>query len=1019
MNPDCCGDKCRECRHCASQSCATCPCCHAGATAACHSLDTAVALPEGASPEALAMAEGLEAEPLIQIVPSPFNTTGEVIEWAADDSADDPPLVQVVPSPLRAAADAAMENYAGEAAVEAHAGEAAGEAFAGDAAVEAFAADAVQSLVERAEQAAASWPHAVDAAEALIDEGVTDCSEFVARGLAAAGQAWTEGESVASLFDDLVGRTTPERRERAAALFDIVGQPGHRPRQSLQSGDLMLRRGEQGQAHAAVLTHPQLYSRHDAQAQGLQTEGPWPGLYAHVVEPGARPHGITQRFARRIAAADGSLRPDTLLLRARGSDEASFGGGFSGGVAGGVAGGVSGGLSGGLSAAGSVGLNFGAGYGGAPAYSPPPVPSYPAPAPYPPRPFGYPAPTPAAPRTPTYPPPRPYPHPPPPPPLYSSCRTLDAFGYDSATLSYGHRAAISELAQQLVAAGATAVRITGHASPEGTLSYNLALGQRRADAVAQALREAVEGRRAGAAAVIAWDAQSEGEARQVSTQASANRRVEVCWGRTEPQPPYPTPPGPRRPPGPGPRPRPPPPPATRVLTRYDAESPSGRAMFGRFEEAVRRMMARPASDPLSWTFQWYIHAVRGDRTRDAELRAVFAAGASPARALAERAWETCEPHFDSRRQIFFLPWHRMYLDHFERICRRVLGDDSFTLPYWNYASGSAVLPAPFRNPASPLFRSDRNAGPNQGRAIDEGQPRGTVSASRALAIRVFDAPGNAPGFSDTVERDPHDTVHGLIGNLRGMGSVTWAAGDPIFWLHHCNIDRLWASWTAAGGRNPTDAAWLNRSYTFADATGAAVQAVVREHNDVAQRGLRYERLEMVPARSGESFDSGGDDDAPRRARRSTMARHSTAAPAGGIPLGANAIKVNLRQRPQGPAEAQEAGAAGKVYLVLRNYRANVQPGVIYHVYLGLPAGTTGQAAQRHYVGPLSFFGAVAHQGHAGHFEGRTARFDVTAIAARLRSAGALAAAPSVTIAPAGAPAAQAQPVIGEISLVEE
>src|SRR5262249_3184594 len=58
-------------------------------------------------------------------------------------------------------------------------------------------------------------------------------------------------------------------------------------------------------------------------------------------------------------------------------------------------------------------------------------------------------------------------------------------------------------------------------------------------------------------------------------------------------------------------------------------------------------------------------------------------------------------------------------------------------------------------------------------------------------------------------------VHGLVGG--GLPDGTYglmsdpgiAALDPVFYLHHCNIDRLWAVWNAAGNRNPTDPSWLN------------------------------------------------------------------------------------------------------------------------------------------------------------------------------------------------------------------
>ena len=59
-------------------------------------------------------------------------------------------------------------------------------------------------------------------------------------------------------------------------------------------------------------------------------------------------------------------------------------------------------------------------------------------------------------------------------------------------------------------------------------------------------------------------------------------------------------------------------------------------------------------------------------------------------------------------------------------------------------------------------------------------------------------------------------VHVLVGgsdanqNPGLMSDPDLAGLDPIFWLHHANIDRLWEVWrqeqTSQG--NPTDANWL-------------------------------------------------------------------------------------------------------------------------------------------------------------------------------------------------------------------
>ncbi|KAF3922073.1 Tyrosinase [Dactylellina cionopaga] len=48
-------------------------------------------------------------------------------------------------------------------------------------------------------------------------------------------------------------------------------------------------------------------------------------------------------------------------------------------------------------------------------------------------------------------------------------------------------------------------------------------------------------------------------------------------------------------------------------------------------------------------------------------------------------------------------------------------------------------------------------------------------------------------FSNRIE-GVHDGVHGSIGG--NMGSIAVSAFDPIFWLHHCNVDRIMAMFQA-------------------------------------------------------------------------------------------------------------------------------------------------------------------------------------------------------------------------------
>src|SRR6516162_7597723 len=133
--------------------------------------------------------------------------------------------------------------------------------------------------------------------------------------------------------------------------------------------------------------------------------------------------------------------------------------------------------------------------------------------------------------------------------------------------------------------------------------------------------------------------------------------------------------------------------------RHDARSPEGKKMLKIYAEAVAKMKAMSAKDPDSWVFQWYTHAVRGDRTKAGELMSIFGPGPSPAKMLAQSMWDTCQAHHAPGIEDDFLPWHRMYVYYFEEIIRDVSGHKDFTLPYWNYSTSDkathGVIPPEF------------------------------------------------------------------------------------------------------------------------------------------------------------------------------------------------------------------------------------------------------------------------------------------------------------------------------------
>jgi tyrosinase len=177
----------------------------------------------------------------------------------------------------------------------------------------------------------------------------------------------------------------------------------------------------------------------------------------------------------------------------------------------------------------------------------------------------------------------------------------------------------------------------------------------------------------------------------------------------------------------------------------------------------------------------------------------------------------------------FLPWHRAYLLDLERELQLI--DPAVTLPYWRFDEpaprlfSADFMGAPSGRPsvgggapptlsaANPLRtwtiegapgidRHPRFADPRVSAASN--QPGRTVIPERTLLLfsaqvnldygyeDVFPVEVSEPGFRDYLESNPHGAAHvSFSGYIRSPGT---AAGDPLFFLLHCNVDRIWAQW---------------------------------------------------------------------------------------------------------------------------------------------------------------------------------------------------------------------------------
>jgi tyrosinase len=417
------------------------------------------------------------------------------------------------------------------------------------------------------------------------------------------------------------------------------------------------------------------------------------------------------------------------------------------------------------------------------------------------------------------------------------------------------------------------------------------------------------------------------------------------------------------------------------------------------------MKARATSDPTSWAYQADIHGTTEEPS--------------------QVAWATCQ-----HGSYYFLSWHRMYLYYFERILRAASGDDSLTLPYWDYTrSDQRALPKVFREPAEPatnaLFVRERSPVANEGGELPESAVRidgslkpidflTTSAAGLSFGGRRLSQPSHGASFPGTLERQPHNVVHVLIGGDSGwMSDPDFAARDPIFWLHHANIDRLWSRWLGRGeGRaNPVgDDQWMNTAFTFFDADGSKVTMSGRDVLDTASK-LHY--------RYDDDATGPPPEAAPRPQQRERVPE-SLATSGQSMELTGRTARLSI---PLTPLQNESLGPADRgIMLSFEGISYDKNPGIYYEVYLGLPEGATPDPSSPYYAGNLAVFGLRPH----GHDRTESAEkpsltLDVTDAIGKLRKQGLL---PSgdlpITLVPRGlkrpGPAEAAVPTEGAPAL---
>lgn len=165
---------------------------------------------------------------------------------------------------------------------------------------------------------------------------------------------------------------------------------------------------------------------------------------------------------------------------------------------------------------------------------------------------------------------------------------------------------------------------------------------------------------------------------------------------------------------------------------------------------------------------------------------------------------------ESHGDFGFPPWHRIYLLDLERELQAIKPE--VTLPYWRFDQPApklfslSFMGVPNAeglvefSPGHPLqqWSTADNVGINRTMEFDVDQaPPGLRNESQTLAFGngvflKFGRPFKGTAADDGLELNPHGFAHTSFGGLI-MDPAT-APRDPLFFLLHANVDRLWAKW---------------------------------------------------------------------------------------------------------------------------------------------------------------------------------------------------------------------------------
>jgi tyrosinase len=271
--------------------------------------------------------------------------------------------------------------------------------------------------------------------------------------------------------------------------------------------------------------------------------------------------------------------------------------------------------------------------------------------------------------------------------------------------------------------------------------------------------------------------------------------------------------------------------------RWEISDPAMPArVLDSYKMGIREMLKRPATDPRNWYRNAFVHvfdcphqnwwflpwhrAYLGwieltirEFSGDKEFALPYWDWTKTPRVPAAMFSDVLDPNnaafiptFDKFKAVFEAPVAALWAT-FSPAQKNVLAQRGLSSPadFWN-AAAAAPDGMFFEQPDA---RGLTAANPNLDPITNVAVAMATVRS--ALRTTIFGGGGTGPaGFGSAkasthsdasregiLESQPHDNVHGAMGGAAGLAFMVsfLSPVDPIFFLHHGNIDRLWDVWT--------------------------------------------------------------------------------------------------------------------------------------------------------------------------------------------------------------------------------